>query len=446
MRGAARRRGLLRERDFRRLYLVRVVSQAADGMFQASLGAAVLFNPEHQTDAGRAAAGFAVVLLPYSLLGPFAGVLIDRWRRQRVLGYGNVVRAGLAAAVATVLVTHGPGGPLFYLAALGVLSVNRFSLAALSAALPHVVDEERLVTANSLSTTSGSFATFVGAGLAVSIRAVADSDDHGSALIALAAGCVYLASSALAARIPVDLLGPDDDRDRPATVDAVRTVARGFVEGARHVAHRPHTARALAAISAHRFFYGLSFLATILLYRNYFTDHGPLRAGLTGLAQAVAATVAGMLLAAAATPWVTRRIGKSRWLLVLVATASVVQVALGLPFETGPLLAAAFVLGVVAQGGKIAVDTIVQESVEDAYRGRVFSLYDMLFNLPFVASVVLGAFVLPPTGRSYLALFLVAGGYGLTALLYGVALARERRLTAAPAAPAVARGRSPAPT
>src|SRR5512135_1727532 len=108
-------------------------------MFQASLGAAVLFNPEHQTDAGRAAAGFAVVLLPYSLLGPFAGVFLDRWRRQRVLGYGNVVRAGLVAAVATILVTRGPDGPLFYLAALGVLSVNRFYLAALSAALPHVV-------------------------------------------------------------------------------------------------------------------------------------------------------------------------------------------------------------------------------------------------------------------------------------------------------------------
>lgn len=445
MTGAVRHRRLLRERDFRRLYLVRVVSQAADGMFQASLGAAVLFNPEHQTDAKQAAAGFAVVLLPYSLLGPFAGVFIDRWRRQRVLGYGNVVRAGLVAAVVTVLVVHGPTGPLFYLAALAVLSVNRFYLAALSAALPHVVDPDRLVTANSLSTTSGSFATFIGAGLAIGIRAVAGSDDRGSALIAVAAGCVYLTSSALAARIPADLLGPEDDPDRPAAVDAVRMVARGVAEGARHVAHRPHAARALAAISAHRFFYGLSFLATILLYRNYFTDQGLLRAGLTGLAQAVAATIAGVLLAALVTPWVTRRIGKSCWLLLLIATAGVVQVTLGLPYEMTPLLGAAFALGIVAQGGKIAVDTIVQEGIEDAFRGRVFSLYDTLFNLPFVASVVLGAFILPPTGRSYLALFLVAGGYGLTALLYGIGVARERRLRA-PLAPPVARGRSPAPT
>ena len=50
------------------------------------------------------------------------------------------------------------------------------------------------------------------------------------------------------------------------------------------------------------------------------------------------------------------------------------------------MLAAAFVLGVTTQGAKIATDTVVQTSVDDAYRGRVFSLYDVLFNVAFVGA------------------------------------------------------------
>ena len=51
----------------------------------------------------------------------------------------------------------------------------------------------------------------------------------------------------------------------------------------------------------------------------------------------------------------------------------------------------AFVLGVAAQGSKICVDTIVQTSVDDAFRGRVFSFYDVMFNIAFVSAAAFGA-------------------------------------------------------
>ena len=86
------------------------MSLAGDGIFHASLAGVLFFNPEHATTAGQAAAGFAVLLLPYSLLGPFAGVLLDRWRRSRVLVACNVVRAVLVAAVAGLLSPPGPVG------------------------------------------------------------------------------------------------------------------------------------------------------------------------------------------------------------------------------------------------------------------------------------------------------------------------------------------------
>src|SRR5689334_23732998 len=100
-------------------------------MFQAALGGAVLFNPERQADPLAIAAGLAVLLIPYSVIGPFAGALLDRWDRKRVLMGANLVRAALLVAVAAV-VYAGVAGPALYLAALAVAGVSRFVLSGLS--------------------------------------------------------------------------------------------------------------------------------------------------------------------------------------------------------------------------------------------------------------------------------------------------------------------------
>src|SRR5919198_6290041 len=121
-------RTLLRFANFRRLLAIRLLSQGADGVYQVALAAYVVFSPEKQTSAAAIASAMAVLLLPYSLVGPFAGVLLDRWRRRQVLVYANLVRAAVVLWVA-VLVGLGQETALFYGSALVVLSVNRFFLA-----------------------------------------------------------------------------------------------------------------------------------------------------------------------------------------------------------------------------------------------------------------------------------------------------------------------------
>lgn len=414
-------RAVLRRPDFRRLYGTRLTSQCADGVFQASLAGVVLFSPESAGNPADIAAGFAALLLPYSFVGPFAGVLLDRWRRQRVLVVSNLVRCLLVGLVAIEIAT-GVTGTLFYATALLVTSVNRFFLAAQSAAQPHVVEPERLVTGNALSTTSGSVVAVIGGGLALGLRQLVGDGDGGYAVIALASTLGYGSSAFLARRFGPDQLGPDDvQRSRRETLG---DVARGLVAGARHVAERREVATALAAIGAHRFFYGISTISTLLLYRNYFTDDGIFQAELAGLGQVFAATAVGTLLAAAITPAAVRRFGKHAWVTGLFAAAAVTEVVLGVPYTLQTLLPAAFLLGIVAQASKISVDTLVQEQVEDDFRGRVFSFYDTLFNVTFVAAAVVGAFVLPVSGKSYAVLGLVAGGYAVTAVAYGLSVRR----------------------
>ena len=151
---------VLRGRDFRRLFATRLVSQAADGAFQAGLASLFFFSPERATTAGGVAAALAVAVLPYTIVGPFAGVLLDRWRRRQVLVVANLVRAGLVLGVAALVAADVVGLPL-YVAVLVCLSVNRFILAGLGASLPHVVPADELVMANAVSPTSGTIAALL---------------------------------------------------------------------------------------------------------------------------------------------------------------------------------------------------------------------------------------------------------------------------------------------
>jgi MFS family permease len=409
-------RHLLLRGDFRRLLATRLLSQFGDGVFQAALAGTVLFNPQRAANPVDVAAGFAVLLLPYSLVGPFAGVWLDRWSRRQVLLRANLVRAVLVVGVAA-LVLGNVGGTPFYVAGLVVFSVNRFVLAALSAGLPHTVDEPSLVSANALSTTSGAVATVVGGVAALGVLQVLGAGNGGYAAVGASSALPYVAAAAVVAGFARPYLGPDH-MARSARLSA-REVAVGMLAGARHAWSHPPAAAALTAISLHRLFYGFLTLMTLLLYRNTFTAEGSLfPGGLVGLGEVVGAGAVGTLLAAAVTPLAVRHIGKPRWITVVLAGGGLAQLGLGLPFVAPTIVAAGLALGFVAQAVKICVDTTLQEVVDDDFRGRVFSVYDTLFNVTYVVALLIGAFVLPASGISYSMLVAVGLGYALTAVLY----------------------------
>lgn len=419
-------RAVLRHGDFRRLFTTRLSSQGADGTFQAALASLFFFSPQRQTSAGSVAAAFATLLLPYSLVGPFAGVLLDRWRRRQVLVLANALRAVMVLGVAA-LSAAGTTGVALYAAVLACLSVNRFFLAGLSAALPHVVSRSELVMANSVATTSGTVVAIAGGGLGFGLTQLFGGGGRADAQVIVVAAAGYALAAALAARIDRDLLGPDLADEPPRTREAVRRVALGLADGARHVwSHRP-AGHALAAIGAHRFWYGVSTISAILLFRNTLHDPADVAAGLAGLGTAFAASGLGFFLAAVITPEVTRRIGTQAWITACLLLAAMAEAAFVVTLAVWLVYLGAFVLGVAAQAVKICVDTILQTAVQDAYRGRVFSFYDVVFNLAFVAAAVVGALVLPPGGYSRWVYAVVAGGYAVTALGYARATSHVAR-------------------
>ena len=417
---------LLRGRWFRRLFAVRAASQLTDGVFQVALAAYIVFSPEKAATPGAIASALAAVLLPYSLLGPFVGVFLDRWSRRQVLAWSNFVRVVLVAAVAELVHADVRGAGLFVMI-LACLSVNRFLLAALSAALPHVVEPEELYTANSLTPTAGTIAYLVGLGAGTLSRPVWQRLGIGGNVgVLLSAVVLFAVAGSLALRIPRDMLGPDADPDRPGVRESVRNVAVGLVAGLRHLVRRRPAAYGLTAIGVHRLCYGLSTVATILLYRNYFHTPGQADAAFAGLAVAVLVSGIGFFTAAIVTPVVTSRVGSRPWIVLLLAAAAVTEVFPGALYTVPSVLVAAFFLGLASQGVKICVDTLVQSHVDDEFRGRVFSVYDVIFNVAYVAAAALGAAVLPITGKSYAALAAIAAGYAVTAVWYASVTRRER--------------------
>src|SRR5664279_3737215 len=135
---------LWRSRKFRLLTWVRVLSQSGDGAFQVGIATAFFFDPTSASTPRDIAAGFAVLLAPFTLVGPFVGPLIDRWHRQRIVLVGNLVRLMLVVAIGGSIAVSAPK-PLLYFLALATLSINRFLLAAPTAGIPQVVDDRDLL-------------------------------------------------------------------------------------------------------------------------------------------------------------------------------------------------------------------------------------------------------------------------------------------------------------
>ncbi len=418
-------RGVLAGRDFRRLFATRLISQAGDGIVTAGVGTYVFFNATTFPSPAAGAAAFAVLYLPYSLIGPFAGVFIDRWARRQILVWSALLRSVFVALTAAFMALGNRGVPL-YVAVLLVLGVNRFFLSSLSAALPHVVAEDELVMANSVSPTVGGISATIGGVVALGLNVATGNTERGAAITLLAGGGCYVAASLVAATMARDRLGPvgQDVQARRGLLSELASVASGLADGVRYVARRRGPVAALGATGGFSFLFGPLFLMSILLYRNYFyrssvsvaEGHFGVLVVLSGIGYACAALV---------TPPVTRRLSKPAWITLLLAASAAVTLTLGETFSQPAYLAIGFCLYLTRQSVAICAVTILQEQVDDAYRGRVFAFYDMMFNAAYVAGAALSVVLMPANGYSPGLITAVAAGFAIVAAGYWLAVRRQ---------------------
>lgn len=414
-------RQLLRHRYFRRLLAVRVAVQSSDGVLQVALAAYVLFSPERQPDATSIAIVLAITLLPFSILGPFAAIVIDRVSRRQVLVVANLARAavalGLAVLIATGLQTVGVE-VLIYGGLVLAMSLNRFLLAALSASLPHTIDPHEYMVANSVVPTVGPAGLLIGVALATPLRLILGhvmTDYQANAILFLIATVGFVLSAVLALSIPRRQLGPDT-----VATTRVRDVVTGLVEAVAHLRAQRPAGIGLLTIAAHRLIHGIVTVATILLYRNYFHRPDEIDPAIADLGLLVVITGAGFVLASVVAPPLSARRGLRSTMIMCLLGSAVFQLMPGAIYARLTIMVAAFLLGLTAQGIKICVDTVVQAHVADGFKGRVFVIYDIIFNVSLVAAAVIAAVILPASGKSVPILIIMAICYLLITLWFAL--------------------------
>jgi hypothetical protein len=382
--------------EFGRLLAVRLASQFGDGLFQAGLAGAILFNPDRAAEPWAVAASFAVLFLPYSVVGPFAGALLDRWDRRYVLVVANLARLLLIAGVGLLLAV-GAGDLAILCGALIVNGFTRFVTSGLSAALPHVVPREQVVTMNSVATAIGAAATFVGANFMLVPRWLLGAGDSGSATVIFIVMVPVLIALLLSQRFSPRSLGPDDTA-RAVHGSALYAVATGWGHGLRTVVGTPSVAATLASLAAHRVVFGINTLLMLVTVRHSHSSAVAV-AGLGTAVLFVAATGTGSFLATAFTPATVRRLGRfatANWALVFGAVVQLIGATLLLPV----MLVCSFLLGAAGQVVKLCADTAMQMDVDDPLRGHVFAFQDSLFWVSFIVAIALSASVIPGDGHS----------------------------------------------
>jgi MFS family permease len=387
-----------------------------DGVFQSALASFVLFSPERQANALSAAIGFAVVLLPYSIVGPFVGTILDRVSRQRALFFANLARSANLLVVA-VFVFSGATGVALTVVVLVAFGINRLILAALSAGLPLLIDSKSLITANAIAVTGGSVLVVIGGGIGVGVRALVDgaalADQADSLLILMAAGG-YLAAALLSSRLNKYEIGP------LAHEKAAASFRQGFIdmrEGIDFLAKNVDTARGIIATAVHRGGLTALTLTALLLERNTFNDPSRPEDGLQGFGIALTIAGIGVFLGAFLAPYGVARFGRHRWIKFAMYASALSPVSLAIWQTEIALIITAFFTAFFGQNIKVTNDALVQSKIDDYYRGRVFAVYDVIVNSAIVSGGLIAALLLPASGVTAKVPLFVMGAYLLVAVV-----------------------------
>lgn len=375
----ARVREALASRDFRLLTAARMASTLSDGIFQAFLIDRLVFlSPEKGTAIGVAKA-YAVLVIPFSLLGPFTGVVIDRWSRRRILVFTPLIRA--AATLGILVLTSGPASLLLYALSLVVVSLNRFYISTTGAVLPSLVPEEDLLMGNSVTQATGTVITFLG--LVLGTQIADQIGDRGLLMIPLV---LWPISAFIAARI-TKALRPAG-KARPLRTE-LRRVASDLARGARRLASTPAALGSITSIALDQFMIGVVTVLSVVVFKEEFNQ------GVASYGRIVGAGGVGVIVGTATVGLFEQRLEKPRIMAVAFGVAGVVGLLVA-PKIIGPtIFLMSFTLGLTYPWRKVPADTIVQDSIPDRFRGRVFALYDLAFSLPRVAAAGLAIVLIP---------------------------------------------------
>lgn len=404
-------RRLLRHDHFRKLFTIRALTQCADGTLQIGMASHILFNPAQQPNAWAIAAMFAITLLPFSIVGPFVSGLLDHWSRRTVTVVVDATRTVLALVIAG-MIASGSTAPAVATVLFGCLMValalNRFVLAGLAAGLQHTIDDDEFLTASAVMPMIGPVGVLVGGALAGLVRFLSPWPvTIADAVVFCCAAAMWATSCTIASRLGSKDLGPLE----PAPRTRFAQTLAALHNAGQHLVHRRPALLGLATITVQRVLYGLTLVSVLVLFRNHLHAAADVNGAMADIGAWMGASGVGFALSVVLVPPLAHRLGMRGTVVALLLASAVIQLGPGQVLSRWPLVVASFLIGWFAQSVKICIDTVVQAHVDDEYKGRIFVIYDGLFNAAIVLAAVLAAAVIPDSGLSRALLVAIGVAY-----------------------------------
>ncbi len=409
------------ESGLARLSELGFVSTAADTFVVTALAGTLFFSVSATAARENVATSLLVTMVPFVLLAPVIGPVLDRIRsgRRYAMATTMLARAFLAWVMADAVGAGGSGdaGIALYLEAFGFLLFQKAYLVTRSAAVPRVAPAgTTLVTANSRISLAGVAAMLVAAPLGAGLTHLA-----GPAWTLRVAFLVFATATVIAVALPERVddsrgeqparLSADDD---PGDATADRTVPGaidGAIEGApdatrdgttprpagkpprRRLSVGPRAVQGLRANAAARW---LSGYLTLFLAFRLRTDPLPGLGETASVALVVVLAGVGSGLGSVL-GGVVRRTRPEVVVVVLLTICALAAAwaALGYGLVSVPVVA--LVAGVAASLGKLGLDAVLQADVPEQVRTSAFARSETVLQLAWVGGGFVGLW-LPLSG------------------------------------------------
>jgi hypothetical protein len=401
---------LLRNRDFAFLMGAQWSAQAADGIVGVALAKHITFGGAAGLDVEAARTpreALLIVLLtflPYTLFSPLVGVLIDRWNRRRLLIGANATRVAVLAAVAALGITA-IGDAALYVSFLLILAGTRLVLAIRGAGLPVTLGERQLLQGNAISQAGSALFQLGGAGAALVAASFVNTR------LIVAAGVLVYAVATLSA-VGTRRLGYG--ASSVPLRQEIRRVFADIAEAVREVARSRLASLSLASFLTVRSMLTFVVLATAFISRGFIAEEDTLTSAIPLAAGALGAAT-GFVVASA----LKERVPPTRIVVGALVLGSAGMLAFGGIVNLPGITMMAGVVGLSFFLGKVALDTLMQQALADAFRGRGFSFQDVAYNLSWILpSLVLFLMLTPGRAR----LVLIGGGVAFLVLAALIAL------------------------
>lgn len=387
----ARFRTILTNRNFFFLWLGQVISQFGDRLDQMALIALIYrLAPGSTTQMAKV---MAFTIMPVFIIGPIAGVYVDRWDRRRTMVVCDILRGFLVLLIPFCFIKMDSLLPIYVIVFL-VFSLSRFYVPAKMSIIPDLVKSEDLLLANSLVNTTGMVAAMFGFGLGGILVAIVGARGgfiiDGVSFLISGIMIFFVSSRALRGLKRERLVNVG--KDIAAVIK--KSVLSEMKEAVIFLKNQPQIRSCFGILFFLWSALGAVYVVIIVFVQQVFT--GSAQKSATGeIGLLVVALGLGLFLGTLIYGRFCQKVPEFKAIFASIMSAGMILSIFVLSVLSVPnfllALALALVLGLAVSPVMAISTTMVQRLTDSSMRGKIFSSLEIVVHLAFLLSMLVSA-------------------------------------------------------